>query len=41
LAVLFGSLHRPGISALTIEEINEGIAVGAAESGLRGAADRS
>jgi AbrB family looped-hinge helix DNA binding protein len=33
---LFGILHRPGASALTIEEINEGIAEGAAESGMRG-----
>lgn len=36
---LFGSLHRPGASALTIEEINEGIAAGAAESGRRGVED--
>lgn len=33
---LFGILHRPGAPALTIDEINEGIAAGAAESGMRG-----
>jgi AbrB family looped-hinge helix DNA binding protein len=36
---LFGVLHRPGVPALTIEEINEGIAEGAAESGMRGIED--
>lgn len=36
---LFGVLHRPGARALTIEEINEGIAEGAAESGMRGVED--
>lgn len=36
---LFGILHRPGQPALTIEEINEGIAAGAAESGMRGMED--
>jgi AbrB family looped-hinge helix DNA binding protein len=36
---LFGILHRPGASPLTIEEINEGIAAGAAESGMRGVED--
>jgi antitoxin PrlF len=34
---LFGILHVEGRPALTIEEINEGIAAGAAESGLKGA----
>lgn len=33
---LFGVLHRPGVPALTIDEINEGIAEGAAERGMRG-----
>ncbi len=33
---LFGVLHRPDVPALTIEEINKGIAEGAAESGMRG-----
>ena len=33
---LFGILHRPGQRALTIEEINEGIAEAGAASGLRG-----
>lgn len=36
---LFGILHRPGVPALTIEEINEGIAQGAVESGMRGMED--
>ncbi|WP_182377794.1 AbrB/MazE/SpoVT family DNA-binding domain-containing protein [Nocardioides sp. WS12] len=36
---LFGILHRPGQRALTIEEINDGIAEGAAESGMRGVHD--
>lgn len=38
---LFGSLRRPGVSALTLEEINEGIAAGAADSGMRGMEDGS
>ncbi|WP_152363024.1 AbrB/MazE/SpoVT family DNA-binding domain-containing protein [Microlunatus speluncae] len=33
---LFGILHRPGQRPLTIEEMNEGIAEAAAESGMRG-----
>lgn len=33
---LFGIAHRPGQRALTIEEINEGIAEGGAESGMHG-----
>lgn len=33
---LAGILQQPGRPALAIEEINEGIAEGAAESGLRG-----
>lgn len=33
---LFGILHRPGQRPLTIEEINEGIADGAAHGALRG-----
>jgi antitoxin PrlF len=36
---LFGILHQPGVPALTIEEINEGIASGATESGMRGLED--
>lgn len=36
---LFGILHVPGRRPLTIEEINEGIAEGAAESGMRGMND--
>lgn len=33
---LFGMLHQPGAPAMTIEEINDAIAEGAAESGMRG-----
>jgi AbrB family looped-hinge helix DNA binding protein len=33
---LFGILYKPGRPSLTIEEINEGIAEGAVESGMRG-----
>jgi AbrB family looped-hinge helix DNA binding protein len=36
---LAGMLYRPGQRTLTIEEINEGIAEGAAESGMRGVRD--
>lgn len=36
IADLFGILHRPGMTALTIEEINEATAAAAAESGMRG-----
>lgn len=38
---LFGLLYRPGQRTLSIEEINEGIAEGAAESGMRGVRDES
>ncbi len=33
---LFGMLHQPGVPAMTIEEINDAIAEGGAESGMRG-----
>lgn len=33
---LAGMLYRPGQRTLSIEEINDGIAEGAAESGMRG-----
>lgn len=33
---LFGLLHRPGQRALSVEEINNGIAEGAADSGMQG-----
>ena len=33
---LFGMLHYPGMPTMTIEEINEAIAEGGAESGMRG-----
>ena len=33
---LFGILHRPGMRARTIEEINEGIIQGAVERAMRG-----
>ena len=36
---LFGILHRPGQRPLTIEEMNEGIAEAAVESGMRGVRD--
>lgn len=36
---LFGILHRPGQRPRTIEEMNEGIAEAAAESGMRGVRD--
>lgn len=36
---LFGVLHQPDVPALTIEEINEGIAEGAADSGMHGVED--
>lgn len=36
---LFGIMHRTDVPTLTIEEINEGIAEGAAESGTRGVED--
>ncbi|HEX6194801.1 MAG TPA: hypothetical protein VFZ37_02760 [Jiangellaceae bacterium] len=32
---LLGIVHRPDVPALTIEEINEGIAEAAAEGGIR------
>lgn len=33
---LFGMLHQPGAAPMTIEEINDAIAEGGAESGMRG-----
>lgn len=36
LSDLAGVLHYPGMPHLTIEEMNEGIAEAAAESGMRG-----
>lgn len=33
---LFGILHRPGQRSLSIEEINDGIAEGAAHAAMRG-----
>lgn len=33
---LFGMLHQSGVPAMTIEEINDAIAEGGAESGMRG-----
>ena len=33
---LFGMLHQPGVPPMTIEEINDPIAEGGAESGMRG-----
>ena len=36
---LAGVLHRTGQPSLSIEEINEGIAEGAADSGRRGLGD--
>lgn len=33
---LFGMLHQPGAPAMTIEEMNDAIADGAAESGMYG-----
>lgn len=33
---LFGMLHQPGVPAMTIDEINDAIAEGGAESGMRG-----
>jgi antitoxin PrlF len=38
---LFGILHQPGVPALTLEEIEEGISAGAVETGLRGLEDRA
>lgn len=35
---LFGMLHQPGVPPMTIEEINDAIAEGGAESGMRGMA---
>ncbi len=36
-----GMLHRPGMKALTIEEINNGIAAAAAESGMAGSRQKA